>query len=128
MHRHAVRVYVFVLGGLLALTAGALYSAQPENHGTARVTVWGPNVVEAEVVHRVSPDLRDLRGRISGVAIVEFWLDERGAVVRAELVTRKPKEIEEAVVAAARAWKFNPASVRGRPVRSLKTITMSFSN
>ena len=120
-------VQKLVLGASIALSIANGYAAEPKA-AAPRVTVWGPNVVEAEVVHRVSPDLQHLRPRLNGIATLEFWLNERGEVLRVEVVTRHPGPIEQAVVAAACAWKFMPASISGKPVRSVKRLTVSYSN
>ena len=107
----------------------ALYPAHGETSAAAeRVTVWGPTVVQSRVIHRVNPDLQNIRGRISGIAIVEFWLNDRGDVVMVNVMNRKPSPINDAVVAAARQWKFQPATIAGVAVPSVHTLTVGYSN
>jgi protein TonB len=65
--------------------------------------------------------------RTAGTVIVTFYINERGGVDRIELGAAKPPGIfEEAALEAARALQFSPALRNGRPVKSRKTIEVTF--
>ena len=81
------------------------------------------------------------RKRIRADVLVEVLVDEKGLVREAKVVERflyqgdsDQKEevpelkygLEEAAVAAAKRWMFQPARQDGNPVKSYKTITFSF--
>ena len=82
-----------------------------------------------------------LRRRIGADVIVEVLVDEKGLVREAKVIERYmyPKNsdtkeqvselkygLEEAAIEAAKRWMFQPARQDGNPVKSYKTITLSF--
>ena len=81
------------------------------------------------------------RKKIRADVIVEVLVDEKGLVREARVVDRYMYEgesdqkaqvtelnfgLEEAAVAAAKRWMFQPARQDGNPVKSYKQITFSF--
>ena len=81
------------------------------------------------------------RKRVRADVMVEVLVDEKGLVRDARVVDRYLYEkdsdekeqvaelkygLEEAAVAAAKRWMFQPARQDGNPVKSYKTITFSF--
>ena len=70
----------------------------------------------------VPPTLLDLVKRLRRVGAIDIVIDERGAV--AEVVVRQSVNTayDSLVVAAARTWKYRPATKDGVPVRFVKTV------
>lgn len=58
-----------------------------------------------------------LRAGQSGEASVLFEIDEQGAVTNATLETATTPEFGEAALRAIRLWKYQPATLGGKPVR-----------
>jgi TonB family protein len=61
----------------------------------------------------------------SGVVLVEAEVDSGGAVTQAKLLRAAPP-YDPLALAAARQWKFRPAQVDGRPVKTLAYLVFGF--
>jgi TonB family protein len=72
-----------------------------------RTPPWRPSASEAS---------QDYRG------VLRLVIDRSGAVESASMVTGTRPWYDQALVRAARDWKFQPAQKQGRPVRYLKVI------
>ena len=62
---------------------------------------------------------------IEGVVIIEATLDERGNVVRAQVLRSIP-QLDAAALDAVRQWKFSPTLLNGVPVPIVMTVTVNF--
>jgi protein TonB len=84
-------------------------------------------IVKGESIHRVQPDYpaSARAARQSGTVAVEVNINERGDVATAQVVSG-PSLLRDAAVAAARRWKFKPATRDGQPISSVSTITFNF--
>ena len=116
---------------------------------TAQITTAGNNAT-SKAPERGPKEMRFVepewprearRKKVRADVIVEVLVDEKGLVREANVVDRylyqkdsDEKEqvaelkygLEEAAVAAAKRWMFQPARQDGNPVKSYKTITFSF--
>ena len=54
----------------------------------------------------------------------ELLVDERGAVERVRLLSEGNQLRDKMLMAAAKAWRFTPATRHGRPVRYRMTISV----
>ncbi len=63
---------------------------------------------------------------LSGVVIVELFLDETGAVTDARF-TRPIPMLDEAAMEAVKQWRFQPTIIDGRPVPTRLTVTVNFT-
>jgi TonB family protein len=92
---------------------------------TSRVYGIGePNVVAPiTIVQRVPP----FRGRVmkEGSGILEVIIDETGAVESARMRVPLNGAYDKLVLAATRAWQYQPATVDGVPVRFRKLVQVS---
>jgi len=61
-----------------------------------------------------------------GLVIIEATIDERGNVVRAQILKSIPL-LDEAALAAVRQWKFTPTLLNGVAVPIVMTVTVNFS-
>jgi protein TonB len=84
-------------------------------------------IVKGESLRRVQPDYpaSARASRQSGTVAVEVSINERGDVVAAQVLSG-PLLLRDAAAAAARRWKFKPATRDGKPISSVSTITFNF--
>jgi periplasmic protein TonB len=61
-----------------------------------------------------------------GLVIIEATVDERGNVVRAQVLKSIPL-LDEAALAAVRQWKFTPTLLNGIAIPIVMTVTVNFS-
>lgn len=66
------------------------------------------------------------QAREQGLVIVEAVIDESGAVVRAEIVKGLRFGLNEAALDAIRRWRFEPATLGGKPVAVVYNLTINF--
>lgn len=64
--------------------------------------------------------------RIQGVVILRLQIDEAGSVTDAEVLKGLPLGLSEAAVAAARQWRFDPATRDGEPVAAQRNVVVEF--
>ena len=62
---------------------------------------------------------------VSGV--VEFVVDETGAVQAPMMLVSIDSTYDPMVVTAAKKWSYKPAMVDGKPVKYIKRLTISVS-
>jgi TonB family protein len=63
---------------------------------------------------------------LRGIVIVELIIDEKGKVESAQIVRSVPG-FDEAALAAAREWEYEPTRVDGHPVKVHLTVPITFS-
>jgi TonB family protein len=63
--------------------------------------------------------------RIQGTVVVLVSIDEGGSVTKAEALSG-PEELHACAVNYAKAWEFEPAKVKGKPVVARFKLTMPF--
>jgi TonB family protein len=84
-------------------------------------------VLQASATQRVEPVYPPLAkaAHISGAVVVEVTIDESGSVQSAQVISGHPL-LKDAAVQAAQAWKFQPTTLSGTPVKVIGTITFNF--
>ncbi|MEW6127483.1 MAG: M56 family metallopeptidase [Acidobacteriota bacterium] len=84
-------------------------------------------VLQGAVIHRVNPVYPETAksAKITGTVSVEVTIDEQGEVISARATSGHPM-LRDAAVDAARQWRFNPATLRGEPVKVSGTLTFNF--
>jgi len=98
--------------------------------------------VNGELVYRVGKEIKAPHGtynpdpsytedarieHLSGTVDIALVVDKNGDVVRAEIVKPLGLGLDEASVATARTWKFDPATRDGQPVNVLIEASVSFT-
>lgn len=119
---------VTTLALLAVMSAGANSRTPVKGPQRPRVTVWGSQVIGPAVVARVAPEYPRVRGRISGIVVLQVWLDERGKVVDVWPVVKGMPGFADAAIKAVRQWTFRPAIVKGAPMPSVYDVTLSYSS
>ena len=66
------------------------------------------------------------KARIAGVVIVDLLIEKDGRVSAVQVVKPLPFGLDQAVVDAARTWRYKPMLLHGRPVRVIwrKAVAM----
>jgi TonB family protein len=84
-------------------------------------------VLQGLATRRVEPSYPPAArmGHITGQVVVEVRIDHQGDVVEAHALSG-PQELQDASVAAAGRWKFQPTRLMGVPVDVIGTITFHF--
>lgn len=98
---------------------------QPDAEGNYRVGSQIPPPKKVAAENATYPDEARAVG-LEGVVIMEVWVDETGRVTNARLVRGIPM-LEEAAIAAAMTWRFDPVVVNGTRVPVRMTITHNFT-
>jgi TonB family protein len=81
------------------------------------------------LIHRVEPEypVWARKGRVEGMVMIEAVITERGDVVDAHVVQSANPVLNDSALAAIRQWRYQPATLDGRPVRVYLTVTMTFN-
>lgn len=66
------------------------------------------------------------RARIQGVVIVEAIIDKRGRVTNVRVLKPLPMGLDQAAVDAISRWRFEPATLHGKPVDVYYSLTVNF--
>jgi TonB family protein len=88
----------------------------------------GDQIAGPRIVNRVEPRYPDvLRGKgKSGVVLIQAIVNADGSVGPATVVRHSDPEFDESALEAVRQWRYDPAILKGKPVRVYLTITVSF--
>jgi TonB family protein len=89
----------------------------------------GGNVTMPQVVKDQKPSYTSaaMRAGIQGSVEVEAVVGSDGSIADARVVRPLHVDLDEAALAAVRAWKFTPGLMNGKPVPVLVDIEMSFA-
>jgi TonB family protein len=112
--RTAVRVAPLLVA--IAIGNGAL-AQQPRNTQPPRQII------------RVDPAYTDAarRARVEGTVTLSVAIEADGTVADVRVVRPLHPELDEAAMAAVRQWRYEPATVNGKPVRVTATISLGFA-
>lgn len=98
-------------------------AAPPPKPVVPRVyTVDDPSVVQPIIVNQVVPPYPEKRVVIPRTGRIEVVIDETGAVESAIMTLPVTNRYDSMVLAAARTWRYQPATVNGVPVKFRKTV------
>jgi protein TonB len=98
---------------------------RPESAGPIRV---GGAVRPPVKIYAPAPRYTEIarRARIEGVVIVEAVIDKTGKVTGVVVLKTLPMGLDQSAVEAVRRWRFEPATLNGRPVAVLYNLTVNF--
>jgi periplasmic protein TonB len=99
--------------------------APPEPTGPIHVTgdvrapvkVRGPEPVYSDQARRA---------RVEGVVVIQAIIDRQGNVTQVEVLRDLPMGLGRAAEQAVKQWKFEPATLDGRPVEVYFNLTVNF--
>jgi protein TonB len=66
------------------------------------------------------------RARIQGTVIIDATIDKAGNVIDAQILRGLPMGLDQSALAAVKQWKFEPATLNGKPVPVYYTVTATF--
>ena len=78
-----------------------------------------------KLVDPVYPDEAHKKG-IEGVVILEAKIAEDGKVIDA-MILRSVPGLDEAAIAAVKQWAYEPMIIKGKPVKTIFTVTVRFT-
>jgi periplasmic protein TonB len=89
--------------------------------------VVGGNIKPPARTKYVAPEYPGiaLAARVEGVVIIEAIIGADGTVEHARVLRSKPL-LDEAALAAVRAWEYTPTLLNGRPMPVIMTVTVQF--
>lgn len=67
------------------------------------------------------------KARIQGVVIVQAIINKQGEVTDVKVLKGLPMGLDEAAVDAIRKWRFEPATLNGKPVDVYYNLTVNFT-
>ena len=67
------------------------------------------------------------KARIQGVVIVQAIINKQGEVTDVKVLKGLPMGLDQAAVEAIRKWKFEPATLNGKPVDVYYNLTVNFT-
>ncbi|MGH9381344.1 MAG: energy transducer TonB [Thermoanaerobaculia bacterium] len=66
------------------------------------------------------------RARIEGVVIVQAIVNKEGVVENVKILKGLPMGLDQSAVDAVKRWRFEPATLHGKPVDVYYTLTVNF--
>jgi protein TonB len=88
----------------------------------------GGDVHAPELVRRVEPAYPEAarRARLEGLVVLEAIIAASGDIEEIRVIRSASALLDSAAEEAVRRWKYRPATLNGRAVRVLLTVTVSF--
>jgi len=99
----------------------------PPMEPTGPIRVGG-DVKPPKKISFPSPQYTEIarKARISGVVIVEAIIDKQGNVTNVKVLKGLPMGLDQSAVDAVQRWKFEPATLNGKPVAVIYNLTVNF--
>ncbi len=96
-----------------------------EPTGPVRV---GGDVAAPKKISAPQPQYTEIarKARITGVVIVEAIIDKQGNVTNVKILKGLPMGLDQAAADAIKKWKFEPATLNGKPVAVIYNLTVNF--
>jgi len=66
------------------------------------------------------------KARVQGVVIVEAIIDKQGNVTNVKILKGLPMGLDTAAADAVKKWRFEPATLNGKPVAVIYNLTVNF--
>ena len=100
----------------------------PEPEPTGPITIHG-GVERPQRVHYVAPQYTEMarKIRLEGPVILQTIIDARGNVQEVKVLKGMNFGLTESAVAAVQQWRFEPATLNGKPVAVYYNLTVNFA-
>lgn len=88
----------------------------------------GGDISAPELVRRIEPAYPEVarKARQEGVVVLEAIISSAGAIEEVRVVKSAGVLLDSAAAEAVRRWRYRPATLNGRAVRVLLTVTVAF--
>lgn len=92
------------------------------------ILVVGGDVKAPKKIFHPSPQYTEIarKARIEGVVIMQSIIDKEGNVTNLKVLKDLPMGLSEEAVKAAKRWKFEPATLNGKPVSVYYSLSVNF--
>ena len=99
----------------------------PPMEPTGPIRVGG-DVKPPNKLYSPSPQYTEIarKARITGVVIVEAIIDKQGNVTNVKILKGLPMGLDQAAVDAVKRWRFEAATLNGKPVAVIYNLTINF--
>ena len=87
--------------------------------------VTNPVLIPESKVEPEYPELARV-ARLEGNVILQAIIDRNGDVVNVRVIKGQPMGLSEKAIEAIRQWKFQPATLNGKPVDVYYNLTVNF--
>jgi TonB family protein len=89
----------------------------------------GGKVARPMPLHTPKPEYTEAarKARIQGIVIVQLILDKQGRVTHAEALRDLPMGLTESTLETVRSWRYEPATLNGKPVEVYMSVTVNFT-
>jgi len=90
---------------------------------------YRPEMARPRIVTRVEPHYTEMarKARLQGTVIVSAVIDVDGRVRDVQILKRLGMGLDAEAADAVAQWRFTPATLNGRPVKVLYTLTVNFA-
>ena len=97
----------------------------PEPTGPIRV---GGDVKPPKKLHAPNPQYTEIarKARIQGVVIIEAIINKTGTVTNVKILKGLPMGLDQAAADAVKRWRFEAATLNGKPVAVIYNLTVNF--
>jgi protein TonB len=117
-------------GGLPDLAGGVPGATGPGNggEGAGEPPHPGGDIRPPVLVSRIEPVYPDAarRARLEGIVVLDAIIAASGAIEEVRVVKSAGPLLDSAAAEALRRWHYRPATLNGRAVRVLLTVTVAF--
>lgn len=99
----------------------------PPMEPTGPIRVGG-NVKAPNKLFAPNPQYTEIarKARIQGVVIIEAIIDKQGIVSNVKILKGLPMGLDKAAADAVAKWRFEPATLNGKPVAVIYNLTVNF--
>ncbi|HSK79671.1 MAG TPA: energy transducer TonB [Thermoanaerobaculia bacterium] len=118
-----------VPGGVPNGTPDGAPDGVPGGLGDSRPVHLTAAMVRPQVLKSVAPRYTEMarRAGVQGAVRVEAIIDEQGRVTNVRVLRALPMGLDRAAVEAVEQWRFQPATLDGRPIKVYFSLTVTFT-
>ena len=119
---------LIVLVSTLLLTSAMAQENEAETDEKSPVMHVRDNVKKPVRLSGENPQYSKIakEARLQGTVILEAIIDQNGDVTRVRPIKSLPLELTDNAIASVKTWKYEPATLEGKPVSVYYQLTINF--